>query len=242
MQDFNWGAFLLTFVWGIKYKAWITFLAIPLFLIHLPLGLNWFLLIIFQFYCGINGNKWAYEQEWWRKPSDFNKTQIRWAILAVSMNIIIPFIILALASAFITKNPENPKEYIGNGLCTISYNKLKNTLPHTIISINTTSYDIAKQFGKNFRGTKIAGNTVIFNVKRENKMFKQGLYGITFEKPDNENCNIAKGNCTIYVTYIQDVDMDTIAECHYTFNNMQIKPDTKTQKALDKGLNIFKYL
>ena len=30
LNEFNWGAFLLTFIWGIKHKAWITLLAIPL--------------------------------------------------------------------------------------------------------------------------------------------------------------------------------------------------------------------
>ena len=29
LKDFNWGALLLTFIWGIKHRAWITLLAIP---------------------------------------------------------------------------------------------------------------------------------------------------------------------------------------------------------------------
>ena len=28
LKDFNWAAFLLTFIWGFKYKAWITFLGL----------------------------------------------------------------------------------------------------------------------------------------------------------------------------------------------------------------------
>ena len=64
LKDFNWAAFFLTFIWGFKYKAWITFLAIPLMIIQLPIGLNWILLIALQLYCGIKGNEWAYKQEY----------------------------------------------------------------------------------------------------------------------------------------------------------------------------------
>ena len=90
LQDFNWAAFLLTFIWGLKFKAWITLLAIPLLLIQLPFGLNWLLLIILQLYCGANGNKWAYRQEYWKKPKDFRITQMKWAAVALGFYIIVP--------------------------------------------------------------------------------------------------------------------------------------------------------
>ena len=84
LKDFNWAAFLLTFIWGFKYNAWITFLAIPLIIFQMPLGFNWFLLAILQLYCGFKGNEWAYKKNYWMKSKDFRisdtspNTRITW--------------------------------------------------------------------------------------------------------------------------------------------------------------------
>ena len=242
LQDFNWGAFLLTFIWGFKYKAWITFCAIPLILIQLPLGLNWLLLIIFQFYCGYYGNKWAYKHKWWQKPSDFNKEQTKWAIASVSISILIPFITLSVLGSFLTKNTQNPKEYIANALCAITYNKIKKAMPMIQINQYTSSESLAKQFGQNFNKTKTSGNIVLFKI---NKGIDNDLnaYSISFEKPEGEICTLKDQNCYIYSEYIQATDMDTLGECTFYFDNFQnIKPNSKTQQSIKKGLNLFNYL
>ena len=104
LKDFNWAAFLLTFIWGFKYNAWITFLAIPLIIFQMPLGFNWFLLAILQLYCGFKGNEWAYKKNYWMKSKDFRISQMKWAVFALAIYILIPLIIINVSGKFFKKS------------------------------------------------------------------------------------------------------------------------------------------
>lgn len=239
-KEFNWGAFFLTFIWGTKYKAWITLLAIPLIFIHLPLYFNLFLLFCFQIYCGINGNKWAF-QNYKKTKNEFHKEQIKWAILGIIINIFIPFIFLTVFAEFLIKNPENPKEFMENSQCTITYNKLKQGLPNIIINEKSTSEDIARQFFYQFYNSRLAGNTVIFSLSERHK--HKEAYSITFYKNPNEDCHLYQGNCYIDASYIISSDIPDMKTCKFWINKeKKIIPDEETRKALIKGVNIFNYL
>lgn len=241
LKDFNWGAFLLTFIWGIKYKAWITFLAIPLIIIQLPLGLNWIMYIAFQFYCGIKGNEWAYKTQWWKKPTEFNKEQTKWAIAAVTVNILVPFVILSLFGTFINKSPQNATNYMQNAQCSIAYKKIKAGLSKVKITNNTPSTEIAQNFSKRYLNAKAEDNVVIF--KGHNYLSGENSYQINFSKSEDEPCIIERGNCVAQTSYTLPNDIQGLAECTFYFdNNRRIKPDEFTQDAINKGFNIFKYL
>ncbi len=99
-KDFNWGAFLGTWMWGLYNRSYITLFmwaasATPLS------GL-------FQIYCGLKGNEWAYKGKKWNDVKAFNKSQKRQTIFFVCLNfLIIPalfilplIIIMALIVAF----------------------------------------------------------------------------------------------------------------------------------------------
>ncbi len=236
LQDFNWGAFLLTFIWGIKYRAWITLLAIPLIWIQMPLFLNWILLFVLQLYCGFNGNKWAYQVEYWKKPADFRRTQILWAIAAVLIHIIVPFIILAFVIRFMKKSPDNPIELAQNAQCTLTYKELKKNMP-VITSKLMSDREIAQKFAKKYKNSSVENNTVILRQK-------SGVnYSFTFTKNDNEFCNINKQNCMVQTSYEIPTDTMVFSQCTFYFNTAKdIIPDEETNKALKKGLNLFKYL
>ena len=121
LNEFNWGAFLLTFIWGIPHKAWITLLAIPFIWIQLPLGLNWLLFTILQIYSGFKGNMWAYQNDWWMTYKDFRKKQATWAVIAITINICIPIIIMSTLVRFVHKSPDNPENFIKNAQCSVAY-------------------------------------------------------------------------------------------------------------------------
>lgn len=242
LKAFNWGAFLLTFIWGIRFKAWITLLAIPLIWFQLPLGLNWILFFILQIYCGLKGNEWAYQVDWWKNTSEFQKTQINWAAAAVAINIVIPFVILLIAARFIQKTPDNPAIFIENAQCTISYNKIKQGLPKIKITRSMSTTDMAKLFASEFSNTKTDGSSVIFTVNDGANQID--LYSINFNKYDTDvNCDINLENCTITSSYIMPNLSYASRECTFYFDsNGKIKPDKRTQQALNMGMNIFKYL
>ena len=69
LRKWNWGAFLLTWIWGIGNRVWIGLLAlIPI------VGL------VMMFVLAIKGNQWAWEKKDWRDIEHFHKTQRKWAI------------------------------------------------------------------------------------------------------------------------------------------------------------------
>jgi hypothetical protein len=69
VKRWNWGAFLLTWIWGIGNQVWIALLAlIPV------VGL------VMMFVLGAKGNEWAWEKRRWDSVESFHSTQRKWAI------------------------------------------------------------------------------------------------------------------------------------------------------------------
>lgn len=72
IRHFNWGAFLMNWIWGIMHKKYITLLYFPACIIPIlgPLAVSiWF---------GFAGNKWAWESKTWESTQKFNETQKNW--------------------------------------------------------------------------------------------------------------------------------------------------------------------
>lgn len=69
VKRWNWGAFWLTWIWGLFNGAYISLLAL------IPI-LN----IIMMFYMGSNGNELAWRSRYWDDAADLHKTQKKWAI------------------------------------------------------------------------------------------------------------------------------------------------------------------
>ncbi|MBE7712773.1 MAG: ribonuclease G [Cyanobacteria bacterium SIG26] len=87
LKKFNWGAFLLNWIWGIFHGKYITLLYFPACLIPLvgPLLIStWF---------GCVGNKWAWDSKSWSSVEEFNRSQRFWVKL---------WFILAILSIIIT--------------------------------------------------------------------------------------------------------------------------------------------
>lgn len=69
LHKFNWGAFWLTWIWGVCNGVWISLLC------FIP-----FLGFIMQFVLGFKGNEWAWEEQKHSKSaSDFESSQSSWA-------------------------------------------------------------------------------------------------------------------------------------------------------------------
>lgn len=75
LKRFNWGAFLLNWIWGLMHKQYITLLYFVACLIPVmgPLAISiWF---------GFAGNKWAWKSRNWNSVEEFNETQKLWVRL-----------------------------------------------------------------------------------------------------------------------------------------------------------------
>lgn len=68
IRGWNWGAFLLTFIWGVSHGVWISLI-----------GFIPFLNIIMYFVLGVKGNEWAWRNRRWDSVQHFKRTQRKWA-------------------------------------------------------------------------------------------------------------------------------------------------------------------
>jgi hypothetical protein len=96
----NWGAFFLTWIWGIGNKVWISFL------VFVPVvGL------IMRFVLGAYGNKWAWENGNWRDVEHFRGTQRKWAFYGLAilslpiLAILVGVVVMAVGGVYGT-NPQ----------------------------------------------------------------------------------------------------------------------------------------
>lgn len=68
IKGWNWGAFLLTLIWGAYHNVWWALLMfIPYVGIIVP--------IVF----GVKGNEWAWQKKRWNSIEHFKRTQRKWA-------------------------------------------------------------------------------------------------------------------------------------------------------------------
>lgn len=88
LGKFNWGAFLLHWIWGIGNSTYITLVIfasilvswIPIVGLFVPLGLCiWF---------GIKGNEWAWQNKKFPSVEAFHAYQKKWAIAGLILAIV----------------------------------------------------------------------------------------------------------------------------------------------------------
>ncbi len=91
LQKFNWGAFLLVWIWGLGNKAYFTLYSLTLIIIAMipvvnlltfPLGLG------FAIYCGMKGNEWAWAADTKKDIAHFNKIQKNWMIAGIVVAVV----------------------------------------------------------------------------------------------------------------------------------------------------------
>ncbi len=93
ITGWNWGAALLTWIWGIGNNVWISLLVLLPFV-----SIFWWIVL------GIHGNEWAWKARSWESVAQFKATQRKWTkwsliILACYVAIILIVIALAFSSA-----------------------------------------------------------------------------------------------------------------------------------------------
>lgn len=88
LNGWNWGAFLLNWIWGIGNS---TFIALLMFV---PL-VNFVMLFVL----GAKGNQWAWQNRTWRDVDHFKQTQKKWAISGLILVFIgLPILIVSISS------------------------------------------------------------------------------------------------------------------------------------------------
>ncbi len=84
IKGWNWGAFFLTWIWGVGNNVWIALTA----LVPLPfVGLATSILV------GIKGNEWAWQSKKWESVEKFHRTQRVWMIWGF-ISLALPFFLI----------------------------------------------------------------------------------------------------------------------------------------------------
>jgi len=68
IQGWNWGAFLLNWLWSVDNRVWIGLLCL------IP-----YVGIIMNIVLGVKGNEWAWQNKKWESIEHFKRTQSTWA-------------------------------------------------------------------------------------------------------------------------------------------------------------------
>ncbi len=106
---FNWGAFLLDWIWGVFNKTWIPlislFLGIIQYIISMKISIyfnnvnsrgvsqpiiifnliSFCILLLFKFWYGIKGNTWAWQNKAWKDSKHFHTIQKTWAMAGIAI-------------------------------------------------------------------------------------------------------------------------------------------------------------
>jgi hypothetical protein len=84
LEGWNWGGFLLTWVWAIGNRTWIGLIALaPVPFADLAMGII----------LGIKGNEWAWQNKKWDSLEHFRRTQRTWLFWGIAAWIA-PFVLI----------------------------------------------------------------------------------------------------------------------------------------------------
>jgi len=85
VRGWNWGAFLLTWLWGVCNRVWIALLVlIPI----PPFILAWAIVL------GVKANEWAWRKKKWDSIEDFKRTQRKWSIAGAVVSVVYVIILI----------------------------------------------------------------------------------------------------------------------------------------------------
>lgn len=161
IRGWNWGAFLLNWIWGIGNSTYIALL------MFIPL-VN----IVMLFVLGAKGNEWAWRNRVWRSVADFKKTQRKWAWAGLILVVVImPSCVMTPLMAM--KSSEAYK---------LSYAEIKNDQDvigvlgepvssgfFVMGSVSTNGPDGAASLQYSVKGSKAEGKAYVYAVKAAGK-------------------------------------------------------------------------
>lgn len=89
IKNWNWGAFLLTWIWGLSHHVWVSLLSPIAYLACVMMGLTSDLKVFVSFMVihfiiaiilGLKGNAWAWQKQHYNSVDDFKKREKSWLV------------------------------------------------------------------------------------------------------------------------------------------------------------------
>ncbi|MCX6004290.1 MAG: hypothetical protein NT082_01240 [Chloroflexi bacterium] len=86
LGEWNWGGFLLTWIWGIGNNVWWSFLVFVPYLG--PLVMPWVL--------AFKGNEWSWQNKRWESIEHFKKVQRTWMKWSLGITVVLTFLLVTI--------------------------------------------------------------------------------------------------------------------------------------------------
>lgn len=99
-KEFNWGAFLLSWIWGLGNSSFITLVIIPAALLSFIPFAGFLIQLGLAVWFGMKGNTWAWQNKQFESVEKFNEYQKKWAVAGVivlGVSIVLAVLFMALA-------------------------------------------------------------------------------------------------------------------------------------------------
>ena len=105
IKGWNWGGFLLTWIWGIGNNVWIALFA----LLGMIPWVGWIVRLTMRIILGIKGNEWAWQNKKWDSIEHFKRTQRTWTwwgagLIVLQIIFVIAVIVLTISLYMIGVN------------------------------------------------------------------------------------------------------------------------------------------
>lgn len=224
IQKFNWGAFFLTWIWGLGNRSYITlfaFLVYGVALVFRVFGVFIPLSLAFAIYCGVMGNEWAFKNKTWESVEHFNRVQKRWSVAGVIffittrlLTILLVFLALLLGFYLLVpkgdiKKPEDISSAVEKAAAKFVEYAVETSLDGTDMSSIKNSNELAREVASGF-GSVSVGNAIPIG-KSGKTLLRAYKYG--------EDCTLNKKNCHVEVKY-----NDIVVMKYYIDENKKLVP------------------
>ena len=200
-RKFNWGAFLLSWIWGLGNKTYITLL---IFLVGFIPFIGIVLIFGMQIWFGIKGNTWAWQNKRFQSVEHFHENQKKWAIAGVIVGVIGLFIqtIIICSTFFVLKQDHSRSMYVAYKMrYTSTIENQVRMLEATEQKCNLSSIGLTSCFEDTFPSGERAGNSIKPSSYDKNII-------LTFE--GNGSCK-QEGDCKV-IFQIGECNNQEIAE------------------------------
>jgi len=93
IKGWNWGGFLMTWIWGIGNNVWIALIA----LLGMIPWVGWIIRLTMSIILGAKGNEWAWQHKKWDSIEHFKRTQRAWMWWGISLILLEIALVIAVA-------------------------------------------------------------------------------------------------------------------------------------------------
>lgn len=211
-KNFNWGACLFSWVWGIRYKKW-ALLTIPA-LMFIPYGIV--ICIVMSFWAGINGNQWAWEEVEYIDEKYFHNAQQQWVkvwgVLTCFIAVIVaPFIIDYIKSPADTDFSVETHQFLST---------LELSIPDEYFELTDAT--------DNHASFLWADNNIVYWVRPDNNLTRKNKQYIEYRFQKNKN--------ELKDKFVLAPDIKQLSDKSSAIRNLELEAKCKNEVCIDTWL------